>query len=145
MSNPPSKLLRRLKVAAPRHMAKKKSFRSAPRIVSGRDNARCTLLIRLTSATKVLLRVRLSVAGKKPRQEIHRRDSHADAEQHTCQHALRAAFTEGEGEAGHDNGNEREAASDGAGESLLQHANGVFPRGSSLREGRGGQEQSCQD
>src|ERR1700688_1313486 len=33
------------------HMAKKKSFRSAPRIVRGRDNARCTLLIRLASAT----------------------------------------------------------------------------------------------
>src|SRR5713101_5979553 len=31
-------------------MAKKKSFRSAPRIVSGRDSVRCTLLIRLVSA-----------------------------------------------------------------------------------------------
>src|SRR5713226_6554144 len=81
-----------------------------------------------------------SVAGKKPRQEIHRRDSHSDTEEHTGKHTLRAAFTEGEGEAGHDNGNEREAASDGAGESLLQHANGVFPRGSSLGEGRSGEE-----
>src|SRR6266853_227694 len=79
--------------------------------------------------------VRDSVAGKKPRQEIHRRDSHSDAEEHTGKHPLRAAFTEGEGEAGHDNGNERKAASDGAGESLLQHANCVFPWGSSLSEG----------
>src|ERR1700691_3352794 len=31
-------------------MAKKKSFRSAPRIVSGRESDRCTLLIRLVSA-----------------------------------------------------------------------------------------------
>src|SRR5580692_2990358 len=50
--NPPNKLLSRLKVAAPRHMAKKKSFRSAPRIVSGRDSVRCTLLIRLASVTR---------------------------------------------------------------------------------------------
>src|SRR5580658_10134077 len=50
MSKPPNKLLSRLKVAAPRHMAKKKSFRSAPRIVSGRESDRCTLLIRLDSA-----------------------------------------------------------------------------------------------
>ena len=35
-------------LAAPRHMAKKKSFRSGPRIV--RDNDRCTLLIRLVYA-----------------------------------------------------------------------------------------------
>src|SRR6266853_3384347 len=84
-----------------------------------------------------------SVARKKPRQEIHRRDSHSDAEEHTGKHTLRAAFTEGEGEAGHDNGNERKAASDGAGESLLQHANCVFPRGSSLGEGRSG-EKKCE-
>jgi len=83
------------------------------------------------------------VAGKKPRQEIHRRDSHSDAEEHTGKHTLRAAFTEGEGEAGHDNGNEREAASDGAGEGLLQHANGVFPWRSSLSEGRSG-EKKCE-
>src|ERR1700688_3183572 len=87
--------------------------------------------------------VRDSVTGKKPRQEIHCRDGHSDAEEHTGKHTLRAAFTEGEGEAGHDNGNEREAASDGAGEGLLQHANGVFPRGSSLGEGRSG-EKKCE-
>src|SRR5580700_5467469 len=51
MSNPPNRLLSKLKVAAPRHMAKKKSLRSAPRIVSGRESDRCTLLIRLASAT----------------------------------------------------------------------------------------------
>src|SRR6266853_5701408 len=84
-----------------------------------------------------------SVARKKPRQEIHRRDGHADAEEHAGKYTLRAAFTEGEGEAGHDNGNERKAASDGAGEGLLQHANGVFPRGSSLGEGRSG-EKKCE-
>src|SRR5208282_4575531 len=50
ISSPPNKLLSKLKVAAPRHMAKKKSFRSAPRIVSGRDSVRGTLLIRLVSA-----------------------------------------------------------------------------------------------
>src|SRR5580704_9957535 len=50
ISRPPNKLLSRLKVAAPRHMAKKKSFRSAPRIVSGRESERCTRLMRLGSA-----------------------------------------------------------------------------------------------
>ena len=80
------------------------------------------------------------VAGKKPRQEIHRRDSHSDAEEHTGKHTLRAAFPEGEGKASHDNGNEGEAASDSAGEGLLQDANGVFPWGSSLSEGRSGEE-----
>jgi hypothetical protein len=34
----------KLKVAAPRHIAKKNSFLSAPRIVSGRDSDRCTRL-----------------------------------------------------------------------------------------------------
>src|SRR5258708_26501908 len=85
--------------------------------------------------------VRDSVAGKKPRQEIHRRDSHSDAEEHTGKHTLRAAFAEGEGEAGDDNGNEREAASDGAGEGRLKYADGVFPRRSSRRcEGRSGEK-----
>jgi hypothetical protein len=37
---PPSKLESMLNVAAPMHMAKKKSFRSAPMIVSGRWSAR---------------------------------------------------------------------------------------------------------
>src|SRR5208337_3770783 len=50
--SPPRRLLSRLKVPAPRHIAKKKSFRSAPRIVSGRESDRCTLLIRLDSTMR---------------------------------------------------------------------------------------------
>ena len=70
-------------------MAKKKSFRSAPRIVSGRDSERCTLLIRLASAMCVSPRdVRDSVAGKEPRQEVDRCDGHANAEEHTGKHTL---------------------------------------------------------
>src|ERR1035437_7174337 len=92
----------------------------------------------------LLWEVRDSVAGKEPRQEIHRRDSHSDAEEHTGKHTLRAAFTEGEGEAGHDNGNERKAASDGAGEGGLKYADGVFPRRSSrLGKGRS-REEKCE-
>src|SRR5580658_5335476 len=76
-----------------------------------------------------------SAARKEPRQEIHGRDGHSDTKQHTGKHALRTAFAEGEGETGDDNGNERKAASDGAGERLLQHADGVFPwRSSRLGE-----------
>src|SRR5690242_10162680 len=110
-------------------MAKKKSFRSVPRIVSGRESDRCTRLIRLPSAMCFSLRdACISASGKKPRQEIHRCDCHSDAKEHAGKHTLRAAFTEGKGETGHYYGNERETASDGAGESLLQYANGVFPR-----------------
>src|SRR5208282_6494804 len=81
ISSPPNKLLSRLKVAAPRHMAKKKSFRSAPRIVSGRDSDRCTLLIRLASGMCLSPRKVLgSTSRKEPGQEVHRCDGHANAE-----------------------------------------------------------------
>ena len=84
--------------------------------------------------------VRDSVARKKPREEIHCGDGHSDPEEHAGKYTFRAAFTEGEGQTGDDNGNERKAASDGAGEGLLQHANGVFPWGSALSEDRSGEE-----
>src|ERR1700693_694136 len=117
------------------HMAKKKSFRSAPRIVTGREMARWTLLIRLASAICFSIQnTVVSITRKQPRQEIHRGDGHANAKQNPGKHPLRAAFTEGKGEASHDDGDEREGASDGAGEGLLQHADRVFPGGSSLRE-----------
>src|ERR1700674_6131002 len=75
INTPPDKLLSRLNVAAPRHMAKKKSFRSAPRRVSGRERDRCTRLIRLDSAMCFsLLDAWVSASRKKPRQEIHRCD-----------------------------------------------------------------------
>jgi hypothetical protein len=69
----------------------------------------------------------VSAAWEKPRKEIYGCDSHADAKEHAGKHTLRAAFTEGKGETRHYNGNERETAGNGAGESLLQYANGVFP------------------
>jgi hypothetical protein len=81
-------------------MAKKKSFRSGPRIVTGRDNDRSALLIRLVYAICFSLQdTGVSGAGKKPRQEVRCRDGHSDAEKHPGKHTLRAAFTEGEGEA----------------------------------------------
>jgi hypothetical protein len=86
------------------------SFRPAPRIVSGRDNDRCTLLIRLVAAICFSLQdAGVSGAGKKPRQEVHCRDGHSEAEKHPGKHTLRAAFTEGEGEPGHDNRNQGRA------------------------------------
>src|SRR5580658_9341093 len=45
-------------------------------------------------------------AGKKPRQEVHCRDGHSGAEKQAGRHTLRATFTEGEGEPGHDNRNQ---------------------------------------
>ncbi len=84
-------------MAAPRHMAKKKSFRSAPRMVNGRDKDRCTLLIRRTSTMSFSVRDRHdSIGRKQPRQKIHCRDSHPNAEEYAGKDALRAAFTEGE-------------------------------------------------
>ena len=86
---------------------KKKSFRSGPTIVTGRDNDRCTLLIRLVYAICFSLQdTGVSGAGKKPRQEVRCRDGHSDAEKHAGKHTLRAAFTEGEGEPGHANRNQ---------------------------------------
>src|SRR5271155_4663413 len=117
ISSPPNKLLSRLKVAAPRHMAKKKSFRSAPRIVSGRDSDRCTLLIRLASAMCFSVRnVRESVAGKKPREKIDGGDGHANTEEHAGKYAFGAPFTKSERKTSHDDGYERKAARDRAGE-----------------------------
>jgi hypothetical protein len=46
-------------------------------------------LIRLVSATVLLLCVlRDSIAWEQPREEIHRCDSHADAEENARKHAL---------------------------------------------------------
>jgi len=79
----------------------------------------------------------VSATREKPGQEIHGCDGHSDTKEHAGKYPLRAPFTEGKGETSHNNGNEREAASDRAGESLLQYANGVFPRRSSrLAKGR---------
>src|SRR6267142_5885844 len=64
MNSPPSKLPKRLNVAAPRHMAKKKSFRSAPRIVSGRESDRWTVLTRLMFGMRHLKLVSLDSHGK---------------------------------------------------------------------------------
>jgi hypothetical protein len=82
-------------------MAKKKRFRSAPRIVTGRDNDRCTLLIRLVSAIPAgrrcfRCREKAKIGNSLPPWP-------SDAEKHAGKHTLRAAFTEGEGEPGHDN------------------------------------------
>jgi hypothetical protein len=48
----------------------------------------------------------VSGAGKKLRQEVHWRDGHSGAEKHAGRHTLRAAFTEGESEPGHENRNQ---------------------------------------
>ena len=130
-------------MAAPRHMAKKKSFRSAPRIVRGRESERCTRLIR-ADVCHVFLRTRGEelIAGKEPSQEIHGGDGHSNAEQHASEYALGTAFAKGEGEAGDNDRDKREAAGDGAGESGLKNADGVLPRrvAGSLCERRRGDE-----
>src|SRR5271154_6726328 len=128
--SPPRRLLSRLNVPAPRHMAKKKSFRSAPRIVSGRDSDRWILLMRLASAMfSSFWDQRVSSTRKEPGQEVHGCDGHPDAEQHSGQNALRPAFTEGEGEAGHDDRDKRESARNGACKRRLKDVDGALPGG----------------
>src|SRR5882757_2376131 len=56
---------------------------------------------------------RRQLAGEKPGEEVDRGDGHADAEEHTSEHTFRAAFPEGEGQAGNDDGHKRKAASNG--------------------------------
>src|SRR5205807_3383345 len=44
---------------------------------------------------------------KEPGEEVDSGDGHADAEKHACEHSLRAAFSEGEREAGYHDGHQR--------------------------------------
>src|SRR5712664_1703754 len=64
---------------------------------------------------------KLWLARKKPREKIHGGDCHANAEEHAGENPFRTAFSKSEGQASHYNRYERQAASDGAGKSLLQH------------------------
>ncbi len=85
----------------------------------------------------------VSIAGKKPREEIDGGDGHANTEKHAGKHTLRATFTKSERKTSHDNGYEREAARDGAGEGRHQDVHGIFPGGiAALRERGGGKEET---
>src|SRR5579859_3764429 len=125
MRSPPSRLPKRLKVAAPRHMAKKKSFRSAPRMVSGRESDRCTGLILRVCVMAISWFHQTS--REQPCQEVDGGDRHANTEKNTGKHALRASLAKGEGQTGDDDRDEGQSAGDGAGESLLQDVDGVLP------------------
>src|SRR5580704_798851 len=119
-------------------MAKKKSFRSAPRMVSGRESDRCTLLIRLVSA---MCCTPPSRSRKEPSQKVHRSDRHSHAEQHAREDPFGSPFPKSESESGHDDCNERESARDGAGKRGHEHVDRVLPRRIALlREGRCGEE-----
>src|SRR5215467_15312579 len=139
---PPARLFRRLKVAAPRHMAKKNSLRSAPRMVRGRESERYTGLI-LCCIIAVTPRPR---SGEEPGHEVDGSDGHADTEKNAGQHTLRTAFSECECEPGDDDGHERKPAGDCARKRLLQHADGVFPGrvAGRLRESRSGKKETGQ-
>jgi len=93
-------------------------------------NDRCTLLIRLVSAICFSLQdAGVSGAGKKPRQEVHCRDGHSDAEKHPGKHTLRGAFTEGEGEPWPRQSQKGTAPCNRARKRLFEDAHGVLPRG----------------
>src|SRR5260370_34153828 len=65
----PAKLFNRLNTHAPITSAKKNSFRSAPRIVSGRFNDRKTGLVCIVVPSEVL-------DPEQPSQEVNREDGH---------------------------------------------------------------------
>src|SRR5882762_2716106 len=65
----PARLFSRLNTHAPMTSAKKNSFRSAPRIVSGRFNDRKTGLVCIVIASEEL-------NPEQPSQEVNREDSH---------------------------------------------------------------------
>jgi hypothetical protein len=68
------------------------------------------------------------LSGKQPTHEVHGSNSHAHAEQNSCQHALRFAFAESEHEASDDNGDETQAPRDRACKGSLQDIHRVLPR-----------------
>src|SRR4029077_11278511 len=98
----PVKLSRRLNMHAATTSAKKNSFRSAPRIVSGRFSDRNTGL------RCMIIRLKQVSDAKEPEKEIHRQDSHAEAKQEPGKGALSAAFPEGEREAADNNSDQGE-------------------------------------
>lgn len=61
--------------------------------------------------------------------EFDGKNGHADAEDDSGKGAFSPALAEGEREAAHHDGNQREALGDGARERLLQNVYRVFPRG----------------
>lgn len=75
-----------LNVAAPMHMAKKKSFRSAPRTVSGRCSVRYTVLLLRPGVIVVFGEYRpAEESGKEPSEEVDRGNGHANTEEHACE------------------------------------------------------------
>src|SRR5579875_2744665 len=104
MRIPPKKVFSRLNIPAPIMAAKKKSLRSAPRMVSGRLSVRKTGLMRCCT---------MSGSRKEPSHEVDGADGHADAEDDAGQGSLRAAFTKGENEAANHDGHKREAGGNG--------------------------------
>src|SRR5437016_3650598 len=101
-----------------------------------------SLACRLPCRAPVRWICRPVASRKEPSHEVDGGDGHTNPEEDTCEHSLRAAFSEGEGQAGYHNCNKGKTASDGAGERLLQDADRVLPRGGTLSEGRCRQQQA---
>jgi len=83
------------------------------------------------------------LSREKPTHERHGANRHADAEDDPSEHPLGIAFTEGEHEPAHDDGDEAKAPSDGAGESGLEHVGGVLPGGVRISRKRREERGEC--
>src|SRR5229473_5283456 len=101
-----------------------------------------SLVCRLPCRAPIKWFCRPLASRKKPGHEVDRGDGHANPEENTCKHSLRASFSKGEGQARYHDGDQGEAAGDRAGERLLEDADRVLPRGGTLGEGRCRQEQA---
>src|SRR5260370_2949618 len=136
----PARLLSRLNTQAPMTSAKKNSFRSAPRIVSGRFNDRKTGLVCIVIASEGL-------NPEQPSEEVHCQPFHSETENDAREGFLSATFAEGEGQAANNDGNQGKPLCDGTGERVLQDVHGVLPRRASacLSEGVAGQKESSTD
>src|SRR5712692_3965149 len=125
----PAKLFNKLNTHAPKTSAKKNSFRSAPRIVSGRFNDRKTGLMCIVVASGVL-------NPEQPREEVHCQHRHSETENDACEGFLASAFAEGKRQAAHNDGDESKPLGNRPGECRLQDIHGVLPRGTALRANR---------
>src|ERR1700682_5120058 len=112
MASAPTKLLRRLKTQAPITSAKKKSLRSAPRIVRGRFRVRYT-------GFRSVIMIGAAFNSEQPAKKIDGQDGHANAENDSGERAFTTTFAESEGESAYDDGDERQTLSDRTSERRL--------------------------
>src|SRR5260370_42295450 len=121
MPTAPARLFNRLNTQAPSTSAKKNSFRSAPRIVSGRFNDRKTGLVCIVVPSEVL-------NPEQPSQEVNREDGHPRPEAKAGKGFLPPTSPKAKAQPPHTNATKANPLADGPENALLQTAAGVSQR-----------------